>query len=599
MKNRFHRLLSVLLSFIFLLEPAVSIAAVSDAVLFLEQQPQDAWITMALAASGEKNIDVDYLQSVSGTLATDYAKAILALAAAGENPYSFGSIDYVEKLKTYYNNGQFGSDTLLNDDFWSILALVSVGQDSGAEVASAKDFIIQNQNSDGGWGFAVSGSSDSNDTAAAVMALIAAGVSESNDKIIDALEYLHSIQNDDGGFGYESQATSDAGSSAWVLTALNKLDQQLSAWEKNGNTPVDHIASLQDDDGGYWWVEPGTSDWNNKAMTAFAVIAMSGKSYPVGYYISQQQDEENNDGIFVRIEGKDNTICTTTVEAENALDVIKAAADVCGFEYEINDSAWGRYLASVDGQNAEGMSGWLYFVNNSQPQVGASEYEISNGDSVLWYYGDFDWLPSRVTVSDTEIDTDQEITITAQYFTGTNWAPIPNAKIYSNGSLLTADVYGTFYKKFEEAGVYTVLVETNGYVRSNKVNISVGGATSGSTQMSVEIVQSDDGEVLGESIGIEVSPQVLNFGILKPGEQSMQVVSLRNIGTVNLGVTAEVVGDAFFSTNLLIDQATPQSFFAEIAADQQKNSELKLIVPQQYLGQGVKNGELIFWAQRK
>ena len=98
--------------------------------------------------------------------------AILALASVDENSETFGNVNYISQLKTYFADNQFGSPTLLNDDFWSILALASVNQKNINEVSAAKDFILANQNPDGGFSYAVGGESDTNDTAAAVMALV-------------------------------------------------------------------------------------------------------------------------------------------------------------------------------------------------------------------------------------------------------------------------------------------------------------------------------------------------------------------------------------------------------------------------------------------
>ncbi len=265
-----------------LFQSAVINADISKSVIYLESQPQDPWITQALIAVGVNNPPTSHLTQVSGNLATDYAKTILALASAGENPKTFGNIDYVQKLKTYFNNNQMGDAGLINDDMWSILALSSVKEINSAEIAAAKNFILFNQNTDGGWGYAVGGDSDTNDTATAIMALIETGVNASNSVIVNAVSYLHSAQNADGGFSWLIGGDSDSGSDAWVISALYKIGQNPALWDKNGNNPIAHLESLEDIDGGFWWVKPGTSDFNNKAMTAYAVIALAGKSFPLG-----------------------------------------------------------------------------------------------------------------------------------------------------------------------------------------------------------------------------------------------------------------------------------------------------------------------------
>ena len=191
-------------------------------------------------------------------------------------------------MKTYFNGSQMGDATLLNDDTWSILALASIKQAESLEAAVAKDFLLANQNADGGWGYQVGGSSDSNDTAAAIMALMEAGAGADSEAINRAVAFLHTLQNDDGGFINDPAwgTTSDSGSDGWVISAIYKIGQQPANWIKNGNNPLTHLQSLQDSaDGGFWWVDPsGSPVFNNKAMSAFAVIALAGKSFPIGYY---------------------------------------------------------------------------------------------------------------------------------------------------------------------------------------------------------------------------------------------------------------------------------------------------------------------------
>src|SRR3989344_8205591 len=263
------KIISLICGLVVVFSPIFVLADTQTAVNYLKSKAPDAWITMALAAAGENNIPIDHLKQVSGNLATDYAKAILALAAVNQNPETFGNVNYVDQLKTYFAQNQFGSSNLLNDDFWSILALASVNQKNISEVNNAKDFILANQNPDGGFSYAVGGESDTNDTAAAVMALVEAGLAPTHQAITNALDYLKIAQNADGGFGYQAGNDSDSGSDAWVISAIIKVNQDPNRWLKEGKNPVEHLLTLQDPDGGFWWVKPGTSEWNNKTMTAF------------------------------------------------------------------------------------------------------------------------------------------------------------------------------------------------------------------------------------------------------------------------------------------------------------------------------------------
>ena len=78
--------------------------------------------------------------------------------------------------------------------------------------------LLARQAKSGGWGWAKGVAPDSNDTAAAVQALRAAGVTGA--PIRRALDYLRKTRNRDGGFAIVSGRESDAQSTAWAIQAF-------------------------------------------------------------------------------------------------------------------------------------------------------------------------------------------------------------------------------------------------------------------------------------------------------------------------------------------------------------------------------------------
>ncbi len=571
------------------INPAVVLADLPSGVSYLQSATQDAWTTQALAAANQTNLSLAHLQSVSGSLATDYAKAILALASAGEDPKTFGNIDYVAKLKTYYNNNQFGDAGLINDDIWSLLALAAVRDTAGQDFIDAKNYILNHQNSDGGWSYAASGSSDSNDTAAAIIALVEAGYDSSSQEVAAGIDYLRTTQNSDGGFGYDTSSDSDSGSDSWVIAALNKLNIQANTWEKDGNDPIEHLNSLQDTDGGFWWVKPGTSDFNNKAMTAYAVIALSGKSFPVGYY----QLAVSND-FYLRVEGSAGQICETEVAGQTALDLIKNAAEECNYTYTITQESFGPYLRAINSEEAQGLDGWLYFVNDSSPAVGAADYVLAAGDKVLFYYGQWGWNPTKLILSAQDIEVGQSVQVQAKYFNGTNWLPLPEATIYVNNTSRQADSAGGLTLTFEQNGINQIWLDTPEFVRSAKYKIQVGAGVSQAVGLQAEIDQA--GSILGDSIGLEVVPGNLDFGRLKPGQSLSQTLVLRNVGQSQIEVGANVTGDDLFVNQIKINSISPNQFLETIDYADQKEVVIGFAVPASYGGSGVKTGQIIFWA---
>ncbi|MCK9357899.1 MAG: hypothetical protein M0R22_12255, partial [Dehalococcoidia bacterium] len=207
--------------------------AIEDALDYLaSQQAPDggigsyadsAWACIAIAAAGEDPAEwdnggpslVDYLAAghpdVSGefNMGTFLARMVLAAVAAGEDPGAFGSWsaanagvsitngDYLGALQTLHDGDQFLQDLTgdpdsartLNDDFWALRALVAVGIAPGSTtVQSTADFIAAQQEADGGWTWSTPAhswytpdSSDTDNTAAAIVALALAGRSSSQE----------------------------------------------------------------------------------------------------------------------------------------------------------------------------------------------------------------------------------------------------------------------------------------------------------------------------------------------------------------------------------------------------------------------------------
>ncbi len=370
---------------------------VNSAVVYLKTKNPNPWITMALVAAGE-NPDVDYLKSASGVSATDYEAPILALTAAGKDPRTFPNENLIQKLKSFYASNQIGDVSILNDDIFGILALLSAGEAANdAVVQGAKNFVLQNQNADGGWSFAIGSASDTNMTAMAIMALLETGLPKTDPAIAKAIGYLKGAQNTDGGFPYDPESpwgtASDASSDAWVIAAINRLGEKPEDWTKNGHNPREHLLTLQNS-AGYFHYQEGTSeDSFSPVTTSYALIALTGKHYPVAKISGPIIPE-----VSFKLEGQSAVICEGDIAAVNPLELVRSASVVCGFTYHIQDTSFGPYLDQIGNDKAEGTNGWLYAVNFLLPNVGAADYELKDGDYVLWHYGNFNWQPLNTKI---------------------------------------------------------------------------------------------------------------------------------------------------------------------------------------------------------
>lgn len=249
----------------------------------------------AIVAGGEDpatwsqggNTPISFLESqADSALATpgDTAKLILAAVAAGRDPRDFGGVDLASSLDAKLDdNGLYGGAKTGNvvSQSLAILALKAAGRPIPA---SAVAWLVGVQLEDGSWswnGDTTPGSGDSNSTALALQALVAA---DEQDAVVNkALEYLHGIQNEDGGFPYQKPSDfgsdTDANSTAYVIQALIATgnDPASSDWTVGGNTPLTALAALQLESGAFAW-QVAVPDENFLA-SAQAIPALEGKAF--------------------------------------------------------------------------------------------------------------------------------------------------------------------------------------------------------------------------------------------------------------------------------------------------------------------------------
>lgn len=251
-----------------------------------ESVAKTAWAVMAISIchdphSWKKNgkSPIDYIrEKLTGELpkmgTADYARTILALVAAGEDPRSFSGFDLVSKLKERVkDDGQIGD--FVYTTIWGIIALSAVGEN----VSKSVEWLKAQQNEDGGFSWNVGSESDYDDTAAAIQALIAAGESRDSDAIKRAVEYLRGGQNEDGGMRYFGSSASNAASDSWTIQALVAAGINPRSWVKNNASVVDHLLSLQESDGHFKYTAYQTD--NPGYMTASAIMALLGKPFPI------------------------------------------------------------------------------------------------------------------------------------------------------------------------------------------------------------------------------------------------------------------------------------------------------------------------------
>ncbi|MDD2402750.1 MAG: prenyltransferase/squalene oxidase repeat-containing protein [Clostridia bacterium] len=259
------------------------------------------WTIMALCAVGEdpnsekwtKNghSSLDYIESSTYLLkaTNDYSRTLLALSA-GDKGTVYNGEDIAKKIISFQQeNGQFaqldqGERDMVNAHMWAVLALASTGQEIPNREKACK-WLISQQNEDGGFCWLVGGESDPDDTGIAIATLNVLG--EPQDSVImkNAVDYLENQRDEEGGYCWNGQESNIA-SDAWVIQGFQAV----------GKTPdYTHLLSLQSNEGYFNWTEDKVS--SPVLMTAYAMIALSGQSFPVNGICSA--DEERHKGTVL------------------------------------------------------------------------------------------------------------------------------------------------------------------------------------------------------------------------------------------------------------------------------------------------------------
>jgi hypothetical protein len=200
----------------------------------------------------------DYLEAgIGGSLtnASLVAKEALAAIDAKLDPTAFGGHDLLTALDATfdstthaYGDGQTYTQSL------AILALVAAADAGHPLPAGAVTELIAAQDTDGSWDFQgvkdAVGGGDTNSTAIALEALVAAGTPTSDASITSALAYLHAQQLSDGGFPYSAafgSPFSDPDSDANVIQGLVAAGENPSApsWTKSDHTALTNLLTFQ------------------------------------------------------------------------------------------------------------------------------------------------------------------------------------------------------------------------------------------------------------------------------------------------------------------------------------------------------------------
>lgn len=198
----------------------------------------------------------------SGLTSTELELVVMAEAVTGGvSDTALGSLRAL-----VHPTGAIGE--ALNSTYWGVLALRQANQPIPGAVVST---MLHAQASTGGFPWVRGVRADTDDTSAAVQALIAAGVQ--GKPIAHGVAFIRGRENADGGFALQAGGRSNAQSTAWAIQAL------VAAGAKQPAAAFRYLRKLQRGDGSIRYsTQYGTTPlW----VSAQALPALMRRSFPL------------------------------------------------------------------------------------------------------------------------------------------------------------------------------------------------------------------------------------------------------------------------------------------------------------------------------
>jgi hypothetical protein len=404
------------------------------------------WGMTALAAAGTNAADVrlsladpsaqdfyldEWRATGPGGAGTDAERGILAGVAGGIQSSRLGVSEEVDKanlvarVAELFDGTQIGSEGLLNDDIFGVLALHQVGAPQSL-LRQEVDYLRTKQHADGGWSWSASPSApaDTDMTGSVVAAFCAAGVEPSDPALQQAFALLHARQDEATG-GFSAPPPFGVGvntdTTAWVTSGLVEcgIDPQSPEWTTAaGKTAFDFLVSMQQPDGHFDW----TTEYGGGAFETYdAVRPLAGVAFST-------EAPERAEAGQPAVRPAEAVEAGTTVPVTLVIDHEPAAADVrmcrvdvpdgsdlatllaqaeassvpagCVSEFAAQDGEGGTRIASLDGVPAGDGWGWQVRVDGGEASA-ATNAAIGFGDLVYLRFAEEApdaGEPPRVTV---------------------------------------------------------------------------------------------------------------------------------------------------------------------------------------------------------
>lgn len=117
-----------------------------------------------------------------------------------------------------------------------------------------------------------------------------------------------------------------------------------------------------------------------------------GENYRLGGAISSSELGSLPREASIMVDFGDGRINTYTdldlIQNETAFELIKRVAEENSIGFDFKEySGLGILVAQIgDKTNGEGDMYWQYWVNNKSPEIGADQYAVGAGDTIMWKF---------------------------------------------------------------------------------------------------------------------------------------------------------------------------------------------------------------------
>lgn len=195
--------------------------------------------------------------------------------------------------------------------------------------------------------------------------------SKSSDAAKDESKGSNDAKDDSGSSNKESDKSSDSKKSE----------------DQDGKKSGDKSAAQNTGAGDTSNVSGGASSGGGQSSDGAS--SSNGGSAPSGGQGSSQQPSYVTVTVSVTSSAVGNPVSSGGTFTFNEGATVYDALCVLGLSVNAHGSSYGTYVSAIGGlaeKQHGGTSGWMYSVNGATPMTACSNYVLSNGDNVVWYY---------------------------------------------------------------------------------------------------------------------------------------------------------------------------------------------------------------------